>query len=622
MYPRVIAATGGLGRGAALRDLLLFLLAAALWTYAAIRAHTVSFTYDECFTFLEHVSKNVFYQAQFDQMGGNHHLLNVWLMWITYQFFGNDAFVLRLPSLVAFMLYLYAAIRICRRVSDPYLAVGGFLWLVLHPYLIDFFSLARGYALGNAFILLSLWQGMRYYQDGRRARALHLAVMFAGAAALSHIVLLNYLIAFTCAFGLMMLRGPWRDVPPKWRKLIFSGSISLLSILILLPNIIGLVQGGSLNFGCDELWQCTLRSLAEKLLYHLPYPYAPLSVLRTVLIIGMAIWLVSGVQFSRLVERDAAGPSVLGLLTLMLCLLSSVIQHFLWSVPLPATRTALYLLPIASFSIVTALFAWLRWSSIANAVILIGCAPLVVLFKDSFNFDHVVEWKAASELNSALDIITADHVPLSATRPAILIRTGFETEGGMRYHMRSKERFWMAHSPREGSVFFPADYYLVEYDAQHLVDTINWTRLFRSEVTGLALYRDERLKRSFGAVLHRSNFYGADHAAGRIACLEWVVPHSHSTGPVLIIGSLDIQQEDANNWAGLYLDVRRGGASVVSIDRPTHEQIGTFGQPTTTHVITPVLDGLLPGDTVRFTAWPCFPYPTLKIGKATLQVLR
>ena len=45
---------------------ILGLLSAALLAYATVRAHTVSFTYDECFTFLEHVLKGLFYQDRFD----------------------------------------------------------------------------------------------------------------------------------------------------------------------------------------------------------------------------------------------------------------------------------------------------------------------------------------------------------------------------------------------------------------------------------------------------------------------------------------------------------------------------------------------------------------------------
>ena len=37
-------------------------LALLLWCYAAIRAHTVSFSYDESYTFLEHVRKGMFCQ--------------------------------------------------------------------------------------------------------------------------------------------------------------------------------------------------------------------------------------------------------------------------------------------------------------------------------------------------------------------------------------------------------------------------------------------------------------------------------------------------------------------------------------------------------------------------------
>ena len=91
------------------------LLSTVLFAYALVRAHTVSFSYDEAYTFLQHVRKGMLYQQDYDQMGGNHHLLNVWGMWVSMKLFGNSELALRLPNLLAYAFYLYATARIALR---------------------------------------------------------------------------------------------------------------------------------------------------------------------------------------------------------------------------------------------------------------------------------------------------------------------------------------------------------------------------------------------------------------------------------------------------------------------------------------------------------------------------
>lgn len=114
---------------------VLFGLSFVLFAYAAIRAHTVSFSYDESYTFLQHVRKGMFYQQAYDQMGGNHHLLNVWGMWVSMKLFGNGEFALRLPNLLAYVLYLYATARIELQAQWAFNAIVCFVLLNVHPNL-------------------------------------------------------------------------------------------------------------------------------------------------------------------------------------------------------------------------------------------------------------------------------------------------------------------------------------------------------------------------------------------------------------------------------------------------------------------------------------------------------
>jgi len=601
---------------------VLALIGLPLFAYAAVRAGTVSFSYDECYTFLEHVRKDRFYQDRFDQMGGNHHLLNVWLMWASWKLFGDGEFALRLPSLAAYALYLFATGAIALRSRSPLLAVGAFLGLNLHPYLIDLFSLARGYALGNAFMMLSLWQATCFLLDGGRRSALGWASAFAALAAMSHVIMVNYLLAFTGALAVALLFS-WRlrHRAPRG-ALALSIGIGATGLLIILPNAIGLLHGGSLNFGCDDLWKCSMRSLAEKLVYHLPYRRAPLVLLEKAL-----WWCVGACALSVLVAWRAKAmramrPFLFGLSTLGLCVLAFWLQQRLFGVPLPRTRTALFLLPLAAFTVVAALQAWPRGSWAIGGVSLIGCVPLAILFHDAFNTRYAVEWKSAGELRRALEIIADDHLPLGEDRPAVNVRAGFETNGGIVYHVRTRHWHWLARGMRSDTAFGAADYYLVEYDAHHLVDTLHWTKLFHSPQTGFALYRDERARRDHPTTVHSATYSDTSHEAGRFPELQWVVPADWTPGPVLITGWVDAMETADSNWIGLFLEVRRHGRLVAIEDRPSHEQLPDYGTWRRTNVMLLLPDSLFAGDSVRFAARPCFPEPRIALGEAELRVMR
>ena len=74
-------------------------------------------------------------------------------------------------------------------------------------------------------------------------------------------------------FGGVTVAGvPWgtaRYGNPVRNGTSFAETLSpAAGLAVILPNALGLFQGGSLNFGCDSIWNCMVRTLGEKILYH------------------------------------------------------------------------------------------------------------------------------------------------------------------------------------------------------------------------------------------------------------------------------------------------------------------------------------------------------------------
>lgn len=82
---------------------------------------------------------------------------------------GSSELALRLPNLLAHVVYLHASARVALKARGLVLTVGCFLLLNAHPYLLDFFGLARGYGLACGLMMMSLWQVVRYVDEGQPA---------------------------------------------------------------------------------------------------------------------------------------------------------------------------------------------------------------------------------------------------------------------------------------------------------------------------------------------------------------------------------------------------------------------------------------------------------------------
>src|SRR5258706_2671122 len=143
----------------------------ALFAANVYRAATKSVPIDEAYTytiFLAGPVANVF--AQYD---ANHHILHSFLCKLSISLLGLSEITLRLPSLLGGLLYLITSLRLCRRLfGQGWLLPFSFALLTMSPALLDYFSAARGYGMGLAFLLLAIWQMLNYDQGaGRLERA-------------------------------------------------------------------------------------------------------------------------------------------------------------------------------------------------------------------------------------------------------------------------------------------------------------------------------------------------------------------------------------------------------------------------------------------------------------------
>ena len=131
-----------------------FMVSMLVFGLTLIRAVVVSLTYDEADTYLHYVRFRGIFGFLIKDIANNHPL-NTLLIFITttltkIQF---NEFIIRLPNVCAFLVYLFLAYKISA--AQKY-RIFLFSILAFNPYLNEFFGLARGYGLAAAFTLAAL----------------------------------------------------------------------------------------------------------------------------------------------------------------------------------------------------------------------------------------------------------------------------------------------------------------------------------------------------------------------------------------------------------------------------------------------------------------------------------
>lgn len=318
------------------RERLLFLLLALLaGLYVVLRAAMVPWVHDECASLYWFVERGEFlpWRAHWD---ANNHVLSSAIGTAVYRIVGLDVFASRLGSVLAFVAYAWAVYHLGRRLREP--LVRWCLWaaLLACPFVLEFFSLFRGYGLELAFWLLALEGVLRLAEHWRTSDlVLTLVALFLANAAV--LALLPIWALIVASLVVIFLRR-WPSLPTGARLAQSAG----LVLLGLLPLFIGalfalaLRERGLLYHGSTE----GFRAVTVSSLLH--YTFGAEGLFAHVLVGALAVLATLLLLF----RVDGRRP----LLVLVLVLWAEVIARVgmaQWlGVNYPKDRAAVHLVPL------------------------------------------------------------------------------------------------------------------------------------------------------------------------------------------------------------------------------------------------------------------------------------
>jgi hypothetical protein len=182
------------------------LVALAAIGYVLARAIYVPLTYDEVVSFRNYVSRQPVDLFEFSV--ATNHFANSVLTRISSVLFGDSAWALRLPNVLAAIGYVWCAVVFCARIERRLIGLAGLVLLVTNPYVLEYLALSRGYglALSSTFcavcLLISWWDRPSATPSARRR--LGLSTALAGLAVVANFGVLSAFVALVVLAGVRL----------------------------------------------------------------------------------------------------------------------------------------------------------------------------------------------------------------------------------------------------------------------------------------------------------------------------------------------------------------------------------------------------------------------------------
>ncbi|MEM6802992.1 MAG: hypothetical protein AAF696_16425 [Bacteroidota bacterium] len=401
--------------------LILGLMAIGFFVYSCLRAAKLSMTHDESSTFMNSIDINLWACFFSSSCWGtaNIHWLNSFLMQISVGLFGTDEFFIRLPNLLGHLIYLTYSILLVRSFSGRiWIMLGGFLILNANPYLLEFFSLARGYGLGCAFVMMSMYYLYRYLDHPRK---LFLGLTFVGSilAVLSNFTFLNFFAVHLAGLGALslLLLLKWEGKIPliesnmlgnkAYMPLFFGGISTLLLTILLYYPIKFLRQLGEFQYGIDSLGVSYKHLIEDSNMGQGYFGAVTNEVLMWVYAILMFAALFMGI--SRLRKKRYGSLSIFYMMAsamMLLFLLALQVQYILFDTKFLVHRTALMVIPIAALPMYLFLEELLK----SRMALALGLSLLLASFS-LYHFSRVAnlsgtrEWYYDAETRNMIELM-------------------------------------------------------------------------------------------------------------------------------------------------------------------------------------------------------------------------
>jgi hypothetical protein len=456
--------------------LILKFIGTCFFLYVAIRAQSVGFTIDESQSVFLAKENSYWDLIRYKKPESNNHfMISVWLKFCLKSGVWQE-WILRLPCVLATLVFLRYAYKLSQLIStDKWISIACFILFLANPFVDDFFSLARGYGLGIAFQMASMYYLVRFF-DGLLAKNIGKCLFFAALATLGHFMFLNFYLTIA---GLVLVILIWDSMVNQFNNgkkiAIYWALITGLLAWFLYVPLTNLIKNGPKNYGSNkgfvaDTFQSMVRSSYSgstdigdtPVLWAMIYGLLGLTML--VGIFTLTQWLRDRKSLSNL-------ALLMGFATFIGMALVTILLNLCFKQPYPVTRmTIAFYLPMALT--ISAGFCALQ-STIGSRFLAAFWVILALLgFFRAANLTYTIEW-AGHALDREIVQWLAQNENQRSEQDKLTITANSYFAPGIHFYTEKQKMKWI----KEISYCQPPDLgpksdYLILYATQrNLVDT-------------------------------------------------------------------------------------------------------------------------------------------------------
>ena len=479
---------------------ILFTLGLLIFSYTSIRAYLLSFTWDESYSYLKFVRNNFIFFSEYDRLSANNHLLNTWLMEFCSNIFGTNEFVLRLPNLFGHFIFLIYSAKLSKKLSSNILIIGSFILFNINPFLLDFFSLARGYGLSMGLMMGSIYFAYKFIRNENYLYSAIYSILFATTSSLANLTILNYLLIITILyFFTNIFRNRENVLVEKNKisiKLIYESTLILLplsTLFFFVPLINNLRKAHALFFGgTTGFWNDTVFSLINATVYDNTLMHKT----RNGVQIGIAIILLSSVRIIyKNIKEDKIKLEnlffIFIILTILMCFLFNYFQYIFIGIPFLKERTALFYFPLF-ITLIIFLFDYLLigQKQIFN-FLFIGITLFFILnFILNANIRYVIQWKEEADTKEMIQYLIKRKQEIYVEKDCITICLPMQFVIDVDFYKTIYRLKWLNPNFNEESCVPTTDYFFMNENSPYL-SNISYKIVKNYPASNMILFENE-----------------------------------------------------------------------------------------------------------------------------------
>lgn len=403
---------------------VIFLLAISFYIF--LRAYILSITHDEALTVISQGTTsylNIFLYKK--GIPANNHLINSLLVRFVIGLFGYNEFFIRISGLIGGLLYFIFTYKLTRKLFfRTILFPLSLSLLVLNPYILDFFSLARGYGLSLGFMMASLFYFFDYYQKNypQYTSKIIMSFVLMALAVISNFSFLNVFVSLIGAYLIIEFIVAFPSLKKMLsldalndnlkKELLYIVTITIALALLIFYPLRKMAKTNEFYGGNIGFWHDTGTSLIKASIYKKEYiPLIFIHFFIIIIILFLFIDLITIILYKENLDSSDKGLIIISSI-IILTGSSIVFQNILIGTPFLTLRTAICFIPLFT------LLVFILWKSLLknkfknlwffeNAFIFICGAIILFHYISCINLSHTYDWRYDASTKNAMHQIFA-----------------------------------------------------------------------------------------------------------------------------------------------------------------------------------------------------------------------